>query len=295
MTESALASTGVLDPTSAAISFRETGWSLRGLLIGLGALALVIGASVVGNVFGLLHPNELHYEDTLQGPSLNNLFGTDALGRDVFQRTLAATLLDLRVGLITIAVPMICGVLLGARVGFVGGIEESIVMRLMDVILALPFLVLVLAIVATSGPGLTGVYIGLIVAAFPVFVRITRGEMLVLREQQFLLAAETLGFSRRRIVFRHALPHLLRPNLVFALAAVVGNITALAALSYLGVGARPPTPEWGAIIAEGQPYLLSAWWISTLPGLFMVCVCMAIYIVGEALADRLNVHMSGVV
>jgi peptide/nickel transport system permease protein len=142
---------------------------------------------------------------------------------------------------------------------------------------------------------LKGVYAGLIVGLFPVFVRITRGEMLVLREQQFLLAATTLGYSRRRIVIRHAMPLLIRPNLVFAMAAIVGNITALAALSYLGVGVQPPAPEWGAIIAEGQPYLLSAWWISTLPGLFMVLVCVAIYIVGEALADRLNVHMSGVV
>jgi peptide/nickel transport system permease protein len=167
-------------------------------------------------------------------------------------------------------------------------------MRLMDVLLALPFLVLVLAIVATSGPGLTGVYIGLITALFPVLVRITRGEMLALREQQFLLAAQTLGFSRRRIVLRHALPHLLRPNVVFALAAMVGNITALAALSYLGVGVRPPTPEWGAIIAGGQSYLLNAWWIATLPGLFMVAVCVAIYMTGEALAERLNVRTAGV-
>lgn len=260
------------------------------LFVGLGVLVVVTGSSIVARIFGLLHTDAVNYGNTLSAPSLHHWFGTDALGRDVFQRTLAATLLDLRVGVITVVVPMVFGLLLGAFAGYAGGMIEGIVMRIMDVFLAIPFLVVVLAIVATVGPGLAGVYIGLIIALFPVFVRITRGEMLALREQQFLLAAQTLGYSRRRIVLRHALPHLLRPNIVFSLSAIVGNISALAALSYLGVGAQPPTAEWGAIIAGGQEYLLTAWWIATLPGLFMVLVCVAIFMTGEALAERLNVR-----
>jgi peptide/nickel transport system permease protein len=114
--------------------------------------------------------------------------------------------------------------------------------------------------------------------------------MLVMREQQFILAARTFGFSNRRIVFRHALPHLVRPNLVYCPSNLLGNVLTLAALSFLGLGAQPPTPEWGAIIAEGQSYLLTAWWISTLPGLFIVIVGIGLSLTGEGLAERLRMR-----
>lgn len=129
---------------------------------------------------------------------------------------------------------------------------------------------------------------GLTVASIPTFARLTRGEMLVLREQQFMMAARTLGFSTRRIIFKHALPHLVRPNLIYTPSNILGNILALAALSYLGLGAQPPTPEWGAIIGDGQQYLLNAWWISTLPGLFIVIVGIGFSLTGEGLAERLR-------
>lgn len=262
--------------------------------IAAGLLALVVAASAIGNLFDLLHPTVPHFDSALEPPSLADPFGTDAVGRDVFARTLSATLLDIQVGLITTAIPLVIGTLIGALLGYVGGAADSVLMRIMDVILAIPFLVLVLAIVAIIGPGLTGVYIGLSVALTPVFARIARAEMGSLREEQFILAARTLGFGQARILFRHALPHVVKPALVFSLASLVGNIAALAALSYLGLGVQPPTPEWGAIIAEGQTQLLNAWWISTLPGLFMVAVLGAMYLIGETLAERLDVHVSGV-
>ena len=174
---------------------------------------------------------------------------------------------------------------LGLISGFFGGWVDAIIMRCMDALLAFPFIVLIIGFIAVFGVGLAGVYVGLVVTSVPVFARLTRGEMLVLREQQFMLAARTLGYSNRRIVFKHAMPHLIRPNLVFVPSNMLGNILTLAALSYLGIGAQPPTPEWGAIIADGQSYLLTASWIATLPGLFIVIVGIGFSLTGEGLAE----------
>jgi peptide/nickel transport system permease protein len=226
----------------------------------------------------------------LAKPSLAHPFGTDALGRDVFLRTIYATGLDMEVGLITTIVPVAIGMLLGMVGGYFGGWIDAVIMRVVDALLAFPFIVLVIAFVTIFGVGLTGVYVGLTVGSIPFFARLTRGEMLVLREQQFMMAARTLGYSSRRTVFKHALPHLIRPNLVFAPSNVLGNVLTLAALSYLGLGAQPPTPEWGAIIASGQSYLLTAWWISTLPGLFVVIVGIGFSLAGDGLAERLRVR-----
>jgi peptide/nickel transport system permease protein len=161
-------------------------------------------------------------------------------------------------------------------------------MRLVDVVIAFPFLVLVIVILAVVGPGLKGLYIAVLAVGWSMYARLTRAEMLVLREQQFVLAAESLGFSRWRIIFRHAVPNLLRPNIVFSMADFVLNILLAASLSFLGLGVRPPTAEWGAMVAEGQNFLLNAWWITTLPGLVIVIVGIGLSLIGDGLAERLG-------
>jgi peptide/nickel transport system permease protein len=276
-------------PTPAAILMRPAKRRF-GLSLWVGPIIIGVAvlASVVVNVGGVGHPDQVNLLGALQGPSSAHPFGTDALGRDVFVRTIAATTLDLQVGLVTTIVPLAAGMVLGLLAGFFGGRIDAVVMRVMDALLAFPFIVLIIAFVTIFGVGLTGVYVGLTIASLPAFARLTRGEMLVLREQQFMMAARTLGYSNRRIVFKHALPHLIRPNLVYFPSNMLGNVLTLAALSYLGLGAQPPTPEWGAIIAGGQSYLLTAWWISTLPGLFVVIVGIGFSLTGEGLAERLR-------
>lgn len=259
-----------------------------GLWVGCAIVGVVLAATIVVNVFGVGKPDQLSLLDTLAGPSLAHPFGTDSQGRDVFLRTLYGGWLDMEVGLVTTVVPMVIGMVVGLLAGFFGGWLDSVLMRIVDAVLAFPFVVLIIAFVTIFGVGLTGVYVGLIVGSFPAFARLTRGEMLVLREQQFMMAARTLGYSNRRIIFKHALPHLVRPNLVYAPSNMLGNILAVAALSYLGLGAQPPTPEWGAIISEGQSYLLSSWWIATLPGLFVVIVGVGFSLIGDGLAERLR-------
>jgi peptide/nickel transport system permease protein len=282
--EAALATAGAVSQEKRA---KRTASSL-GMWVGLAIIALVVLATVVVRLAGIGHPDQINLVNTLAAPSAAHPFGTDDLGRDVFLRTVYASGLDLEVGIVTTALPLVIGMFLGLISGFVGGWIDAIVMRVMDALLAFPFIVLIIAFVTIFGVGLTGVYVGLAVASIPTFARLTRGEMLVLREQQFMMAARTLGFSSRRIVFKHALPHLIRPNLIFAPSNILGNILALAALSYLGLGAQPPTAEWGAIIGDGQQYLLNAWWISTLPGLFVVVVGVGFSLTGEGLAERLR-------
>jgi peptide/nickel transport system permease protein len=153
----------------------------------------------------------------------------------------------------------------------------------------------VLGLITVFGQGLTGVYVGLIAVGWALYARITRAEMLVLKEQQYVLAAQTLGFSHWRVLFRHAIPNTLRPNIVFSMADIVLNILFLSSLSYLGLGVVPPTPEWGAIVADGQPYLFTAWWISALGGLAIVIVGIGFSLIGDGLADRLGVQRAELV
>jgi len=268
-------------------------WGALTLRAGVTIIALALGATIVVRLFHIGHPYTPDYTDTLAPPSLHHLFGTDALGRDVFLRTVYATLTDLKVGVIATCVPFGIGLVVGSLAGYAAGWWGAAIMRSVDFVQAFPALVLILMIIAIIGPGMTGIYVGLIVTGIPTYVRLTRAEMLVVREQQFILAAQTLGFRRRRIMFRHALPHLLRPSFVYAISDVLNNMLALAALSYLGLGVQPPTAEWGAIIADGQTYLLTSWWIATLPGVFVVVVGLGFSLTGEALAERLRIRVTG--
>ncbi len=259
-----------------------------GMWLGIAIIALAVLGYAVVDLASIGSPDRIQLVNTLEAPSLAHPFGTDALGRDVFIRTVYATGLDLKVGLLTTLMPLGVGMGLGLVAGFFGGWIDAVIMRLMDALLAFPFIVLIIGFIAVFGVGLTGAYVGLTVASIPAFARLTRGEMLVLREQQFMMAARTLGYSNRRIVFKHALPHLIRPNLIYSPSNMLGNVLTLAALSYLGLGVQPPAPEWGAIIAAGQSYLLTSWWISTLPGLFVVIVGIGFSLTGEGLAELLR-------
>jgi peptide/nickel transport system permease protein len=263
-------------------------WASWTLWIGTGILGVVALAAIFAPLIAPYAPNQQNLADAFQSPSWGHLMGTDNLGRDIFSRVVYAARVDLQIGVITTYVPLLTGVVLGAIAGYLGGWVDTVIMRLVDVVIAFPFLVLVIAILAVVGPGLKGLYIAVLAVGWSMYARLTRAEMLVLREQQFVLAAESLGFSRWRIIFRHAVPNLLRPNIVFSMADFVLNILLAASLSFLGLGVRPPTAEWGAMVAEGQNFLLNAWWITTLPGLVIVIVGIGLSLIGDGLAERLG-------
>jgi peptide/nickel transport system permease protein len=266
----------------------ERRWTTYTLTIGL---TIVVGMFVLGvsaPLLGFHDPNEQDLTNALAAPSFDHPFGTDNVGRDILARVLAATPLDYLVSITTTYAALAIGLGLGAVSGYFGGWVDSLIMRLADVVIAFPFIIFALACVAVFGAGLTAIFIGFIAFGWAPFARITRAEMLVLRERQYMLAAKSLGLPLRRILWVHALPNLVRPNLVYSMATIVLNVVVLASLSYLGVGVQPPTPEWGAIVADGQQYLFTQWWVATLPGLFIVIVGAGFSLLGDGLADRLG-------
>jgi peptide/nickel transport system permease protein len=256
---------------------------------GLAMLGFVMLASLIGR-FVLPEPNEQNLLATLAAPSLEHPFGTDDLGRDVLSRVLAATWLDLGMAISVTAVSVLIGLTIGSLAGYVGGWVERLVMRIVDVVVGFPYLVFVLAVVAILGPGIMPMVVAILCFNWALYARLARGEMLVLREIAFVQAAQTLGYSHRRVVLRHAVPNLLRPILVYSMGDIVALIMLIATLSFLGLGVRAPTPEWGAIIADGQSYLTTAWWMSTLPGLVVVFVGVGLVLIGDALGEMLGVR-----
>ena len=287
-----MSSLDVLTEPSAAA--RPTAARRRGGVLRRQPLEVKIGAAIliVLVLAGILAPliapygqNEIDFNNIFSSPSSTHLFGTDGAGRDVFSRTLYALRLDLGVVLLVTYPPLVVGVLVGAVAGYFGGWADAVLARIIDTMIAFPFMVLVIAVIAIVGPGIKGVLIGVPIVAWALYARLARSEMLVLREQPFMLATIALGYSKRRAILRHAVPNLLRSSLIYSTLDMVVNILLLAGLAYLGLGAQPPNAELGSIIADGQNTLLSAWWIATLPGLVVVLFGIGAGLLGDGLSD----------
>jgi peptide/nickel transport system permease protein len=253
---------------------------------------LVIGLVVLSGIFAPLltpyDPLKGDFTQNLVAPNREHLFGTDATGRDVFTRTLYATRLDLQIGLITTYAPFLVGLVLGTIAGYFGGWFDVILMRLVDIAVAFPFIVLIIVILAILGPGIQNMYIAVFLLAWTMYARLARAELLVVREQEYIMAAKALGYPPLKIILRHALPNAISSSIVFSRSDIVLNIMLAASISFLGLGVQPPTPEWGAIVTEGRDYLLRAWWISTLPGFFIVITGLGFSFIGDGLARMLG-------
>jgi len=254
--------------------------------VGVGIVGVLALAALFAPLIAPYGPNELDPFSLLSSPSSQHLFGTDDTGRDVFSRTLYALRLDIFLALLVTYVPFPFAVLAGALAGYFGGWADTVVSRLADIFIAFPFIVLVIAVVAIVGPGVEGFLIGVPLAAWALYARLARAEMLVVREQPYMLATTALGYSKWRAIFKHGLPNVLRPCFVYTTIDLIGNLILLAGLSYLGFGVQPPTAELGGIIADGQGYLLTAWWIATLPGLVLVLFGVSVGLIGEGISDR---------
>jgi peptide/nickel transport system permease protein len=266
----------------------------RNLKIGAGMLAVIVLAALLAPWLTPHDPFLQDYGAVFLPPSLAHPFGTDQLGRDVFSRVLHGARIDLQIGFVTTYVPMIYGVALGALAGYRGGWLDVVAMRVIDIAVAFPFLVIIILILSVLGPGLQNIYIAVLLVGWTMYARLARAEMLVERNKPYIMAARVLGYSKARIVFRHALPNILASSLVFSMADFVLNILLVSGLSFLGLGAQPPSPEWGAIIAEGRDYMLQAWWISTLPGFVIVATGVALALTGDGLAARLGSRQQAV-
>ena len=257
-----------------------------GVKVGAGIVGVLALAALFAPLIAPYGPNEIDITSLLSSPSGQHLFGTDDTGRDVFSRALYGLRLDLVLALLVTYVPLPFAVLVGSIAGYFGGWVDTVISRLADVMIAFPFIILVIAIVAIVGPGIEGFLIGVPLAAWALYARLARSEMLVVREQPYMMATTALGYSKWRAILKHGLPNVLRPCLVYSTIDLVGNLILLSGLSYLGLGVQPPTAELGSIIANGQEYLLSAWWIATLPGLVLVLFGVGVGLIGEGFSDR---------
>jgi peptide/nickel transport system permease protein len=226
--------------------------------------------------------------NALRAPNAAHWLGTDNLGRDLLARILAAGWVDMQIALVCVALPFALGSVIGAISGYVGGRTDAIIMRLIDILWAFPFYVLVIAIVGTLGPGIGNMYLAFTLVVWISFARIVRGEVLVVKNAEYVLAARLLGFSHWRTIRRHVLPNVITPAIIYAMADVVLTILAVTSLSFLGLGIQPPTPEWGLMIAEGRNFIFDAWWISTFPGLAIIYVGIAFTLLGDGLDDLLR-------
>jgi peptide/nickel transport system permease protein len=265
-------------------------WRQRNLIVGAALIALLVLIALFAPLIAPVGPQDTDYTARLVPPSRAHFFGTDNLGRDIFSRVLYGAQIDLQVGVLSTLFPFIAGVTLGCLAGFYGGRIDGLVMRVSDVIQAFPFLILIIAIVAVLGIGLPSVYVAVALVAWVSYARLIRGEILVAKNQEYVEAARSLGASDVRVIGRHLLPNVITSALVFATTDVILYIVLVTSLSYLGLAARPPSPEWGAMITEGRTFMASAWWISLFPGLAVVVTGIAFSIFGDGLADALRVR-----
>ena len=244
---------------------------------------------LIGLFAPFLTPYDPFYQDynaLLLPPSFDHWFGTDNYGRDIFTRVIYATRLDLQIGFYTTYVPLIYGVMIGAYSGYFGGSIDTIMMRLTDTAMAFPFLILIIFILSILGPGIQNIYIAVFLVAWTMYARLIRAEMLVEKNKDYIIAAQVLGFGTNRIIFKHAMPNIITSCIIFSMFDFVLNILLVSGLSFLGLGVQPPIPEWGAMVAEGRDFILNAWWISTLPGFFILLTGFALCLIGDGLSER---------
>jgi len=268
--------------------FRRHFLASRGGVIGLCLVTLLIVAAVFAPILAPFEPNLQMREAILHAPGNGFPLGTDDVGRDVLSRLLYGARLSLSIGAVVVALSFTVGTLLGLIAGFSGGIIDALVMRLMDIMLALPTLLLAIAVVAVLGPGLSNAMLAVSIVQLPGFVRLTRAAVQVELSKDYVAASRMAGAKRTRLMFRTVLPNCLAPLIVQASLGFSSAILDTAALGFLGLGAQPPTPEWGTMLADALQFVQSAWWVVTFPGLAILLTVLGFNLVGDGLRDALD-------
>jgi peptide/nickel transport system permease protein len=257
--------------------------------VGLGILVLTLVCALVPDLVAPYDPLAFDFTALLQPPSWAHPFGTDQFGRDILSRVIGAARIDLQIAFFATVGPLVVGSLVGLCVGYFGGVLDTVFGRLVDLVVTFPFLVLVIAIVAVLGPGLVNMYIAIGIVGWVFYARLMRAEVLVQRQNEYVAAARVLGYDTPRILFRHILPNAIRPVLVYwvtdmALAILLGS-----SLGYLGLGAQPPTAEWGVLVADAKNFFSQAPWMCFFPGFAIVLCGLGFSLTGDGLADLLDV------
>lgn len=258
------------------------------LAVGAGILFLLVLSALFAPLIAPHHPLQQNLSEDLIAHSADHPLGTDKLGRDILSRILHGGRISLLVGVATVSLSLTIGLLVGSLSGFFGGWIDQLLMRLVDILVAFPGILLAIAFTAVLGPGLEHVVIALCLIGWTSYARLVRGEILALRERDFIQAARALGGHPNRIIWRHLLPNLLPPLVIQATVGLAAAIVAEGSLSFLGLGVTPPTPSWGSMLNDGRQFLLVAPHLTTYPGIAIMLTVLALNLVGDALQERLE-------
>ncbi len=260
--------------------------AVLGLIILIILVLLAVFADVIANYDNVVIKQNLAHR--LQGPSAAHWLGTDEFGRDIFARLVHGTRVSLQVGIVAVGISIVIGGILGAVAGYYGGKLDNTIMRIMDIFLAVPSILLAIAIVSALGPSIINLMLAISISSVPSYARIVRASVLSIRDQEFIEAAKAIGASNTRIIFRHIIPNSLAPVIVQATLGVASAILSTAGLSFIGLGIQPPAPEWGSMLSGGRQYLRYAWWVTTFPGVAIMITIFSLNLLGDGLRDALD-------
>ncbi|HVX29831.1 MAG TPA: ABC transporter permease [Nitrolancea sp.] len=256
--------------------------------VGLGVLVLLIVVAIAAPLLTLHDPTKMYYNHTLESPNSIFPLGTDSLGRDIYSRIVMGSRISLQTGLVAVFIAAIIGVPMGAIAGYFGKWVDSLLMRAADVMLAFPGIIFAIWLISILGPSLRNVMIAVGLFSVPGFARVTRSSTLAVKEMDFVFAERAIGAGSLHVLVKHIVPNVIQPVIVLASLRVASAIIAAASLSFLGFGAQPPTPDWGAMLSDGRRYLQTAWWIAFFPGLAIMIMVLATNMVGDGLRDALD-------
>jgi peptide/nickel transport system permease protein len=268
--------------------FRTRWYRTPSFVAGLSILGLIVLAAAIAPLITKYNPTEQDLLNTLAPPSSKHWFGTDDLGRDVWSRLVYGARTDLRVAFVAVLFPFCIGTTIGLVAGYFGGWIDTVTNWLVNIVVAFPFYVLIIALAFALGPGTRSIYIAITIVGWVSYARIIRGEVIVAKRREYVLAARAGGLSTRRILLRHLLPNTITQAIVFAMSDICLDILAIVTLGYLGLGVQPPTPDWGRMIADGQTYLTTHWELSTIPGIAIVIAALGLSLLADGLADLLR-------
>ena len=268
--------------------FRRRWYRTPSFVAGVSILGAIVLLALLAPVASWHDPVQQNLLQILQGPSWSHPLGTDELGRDVWARLLYGARTDLRVAFLAVLFPFAIGTTVGLLAGYFGGWVDAVSNWFVNVVVAFPFYVLIIALVFALGSGTRNIYIAITIVGWVSYTRIVRGEVLVAKRREYVLAARAGGLSDVRIIGRHLLPNVVTQAIVFAMSDIVLDILAIVTLGYLGLGVQPPTADWGRMIADGQTYLTTHWELSTIPGIAVVITALGLSLLADGLADLLR-------
>lgn len=259
--------------------------------IGFWMVVVCIAVALLAKWIAPYNPIEQNMEVMLEGPSLSHPFGTDEFGRDILSRIIHGTQISLMTGFVGVLIAVVVGVALGTISGYFGGLADALIMRVMDIFMAFPSFLLALAIVSVLGPGMVNVMIAIGIFSVPTFARLSRSSVIAIKDKEYIEAVKAMGGSHFHIIIKHVIPNSIAPIIVLSTMRIATAIITAAGLSFLGMGAQPPTPEWGAMLSTGREYLRVAPHVSTMPGLAIMFLVLGFNMLGDGLRDALDPKM----